>query len=233
MAVTPTTLLRHIKASLGTNVRVLPVTDDEVLEVVREETIPTFSKFYPYMCPIYVDPKTDTLRNEETKSVYVMNTQGLEVIGVANVYRTDGASEDNRYPYYNTNNIFDIAIANNYISASQVPETFAFYPPSMIELFPKNFSETKFLVITKCIHLPSFQSIPLSLKDEFFDLATLDVKKMLFPILKQYDSLNTPYGNIDLKINDLEEAESKRDELLDKFRSNFLKEPNRRKIWIR
>jgi hypothetical protein len=233
MPITPTTLLRHIKAHLGSNNRPLPITDDEILEVVVEETLPTFSKYYPYMYPLYVNPEEDCIKSDEYKSVYVMNTQGMEVMGVANVYRTDGATADNRYPYYNTNNIFDIAIANNYLSATAVPETFAFYPPSIIELYPKNFSQNKFLVISKCIHLPSFQSIPMKLKDEFFELALTDVKINVYHLLRYYDQLNTPYGNVDLKINDLEEAEGKRNEIIEKFQSKFLKEPERRKIWIK
>jgi hypothetical protein len=232
MPITPTTLLRHIKSQLGATTRPLPISDDDILNVVIEETLPTFSKYYPYFYKLYVDPKTDTLESSETRSVYVMNTQGMEVLGVAQVYRTDGAAADNRYPYYNTNNIFDIAIANNYLSVASVPETFSFYPPSIIELYPKNFSQNKFLVIAKCVHLPSFQSIPMKLKDEFFELATIDVCIALYPILKHYDQLNTPFGTIDLKINDLEDGQSKRNELIEKFTSKFLKEAERKKIWI-
>jgi len=233
MAITPTTLLRHVKAQLGATTRPLPVSDDDMMEVVLEETIPTFSKYYPYMYPIMVDPKTDELdSNDMLKSVFVMNTNGLEVLGVKGTYRTDGQAADARYPYYNTNNIYDIAVANNYLSMTQITDTFAFYPPSIIELYPKMFDKRPFMVIVKCVHLPSLQSIPIKLKDQFFDLATLDIKISFFPILKHYDQLNTPFGTIDLKVNDLEEAKSERNDLLEKFRSMYLKEPERKKIWI-
>lgn len=232
MPINPTTLLRHIKAQLGATTRPLPLTDDEIMEIVIEETLPTFSKFYPYFYNLSVDPRTDTLESKKQKSVYIMNTQGMEVLGVARVYRTDGSAADNRYPYYNTNNIFDIAIANNYLSATEVPQTFQFYPPNLIELYPKNFSNTPFVVIAKCIHLPSLQTIPMKLKDEFFELADIDVAIALFPILKHYDQINTPFGTIDLKINDLEDAKNRRNELIEKFTSKFMKEPERRKIWI-
>ena len=232
MPVTPSTLLRHIKSNLGSTVRPLPITDDEIMEIVIEESLPTFSKFYPYMYPVTINPNRDKIEDRNRSSVYVMDTNGMEILGVAKVYRTDGATEDNRYPYYATNNIFDMAIANNYLSLTNVPETFQFYPPSLVELFPKNFSDTDFMVVTKCVHLPSLQTIPINLKDEFFQLADIDVRIALYPILKQYDQLNTPFGQIDLKINDLEDAKNERKEIIETFTSKFLKESNRRKIWI-
>jgi len=232
MSVNPTTLLRHIKAQLGATTRPLPFSDKDILEVVEEETLPTFSKYYPYMYPIMVDPKTDALESDTFKSVFNMNTNGLEVLGVKGTYRTDGMASDARYPYYNTNNIFDIAIANNYLSMTQVSDTFAFYPPNIIELFPKMYDTRPFMVIVKCVHLPSYQSIPVKLKDQFFDLATLDIKIAFYEPLKHYDQLNTPFGTIDLKLGDLENAKSDRAELLEKFRSMYLKEPERKKIWI-
>ena len=233
MPVTPSTLLRHIKAEIGATTRPLPISDDEVLKVVEEETLPTFSKYYPYFYPLTVNPVTDeVVADDAHASSYIMDTQGMEVLGVARIYRTDGMASDARYPYYNTNNIFDIAVANNYLSLTTVTDTFAFYPPNLIEIFPKMYGKKSFMVIAKCVHLPSLQSVPIKFKDQLYDLATIDVKKYLYPILKHYDQLNTPFGSIDLKINDLEDAESKRAELLDKFRSMYLKEPERKKIWI-
>jgi len=229
--ITPTTLLRHIKAQLGSTTRVLPISDDEILEIIEEETLPTFSKYYPYMYRVYVG-KEDKLDYKEARSVYVMKTDGLEILGVAKVFRTDGSYNECRYPYYNTNNIFDIAIANNYLSVASTPETFAFYPPSLIELFPKNWVDKEFLVICKCIHPKSLQTIPPTLKDEFFDLATYDVGRAIAPILIHYDQLQTPYGQIELKIDFINECAQKREDLLEKFQSKFMKEPERRKIWI-
>ena len=233
MAITPTTLIRHIKANLGATVRPLPISDEEIMEVIKEETLPTFSNYYPYYYKVTIYPGSDFLRSSEHSSTYVINTNGLEITGISRVYRDGSIYSTDRYPYYASNNVFDIAVSNNYSSDVSVPDTFKFHPPALVELFPKYNTTKEFLVECKCVHPDSLVTIPISLKDPFFELSDIDIAIKLFPILKMYDQINTPYGNIDLKINDLEDAKSQRKELLETFKSNFMKEPGRRKIWIK
>ena len=52
-------------------------------------------------------------------------------------------------------------------------------------------------------------------------LATLDVKMFLYNTLKLYDNIPTAFGNIQLKIEDHQGAESERTALLDKWNDTF------------
>ena len=53
------------------------------------------------------------------------------------------------------------------------------------------------------------------------ELALLDVKENLYPIFKNYTNLSTAIGNIDLKIESWESAESERKELINTWNSTY------------
>lgn len=232
MGVSPTSVLRYIKMKCGAANFKLPLDDDQIMDIIYQESLPIFSKYYPYMYYAYVNPETDTIANNEKSSIYHVNTNGLEMMGVVRVFRTDGSLADNRFPYYQSNNVFDIGMATNLQSMVEVPNTIAFHAPDMVELFPKCYGTNIFLVQTKCVHPNSFITIPLTLNDEFKKICEYDVKIAMYPLLKRYDTLNTPYQSIELKIDDFQEAESKRDELIEKWTSKFFREPERKKIWL-
>jgi hypothetical protein len=47
------------------------------------------------------------------------------------------------------------------------------------------------------------------------------MKMFLYNTLKMYDNIPTAFGNINLKIDDLQSAEESRNTLLDKWRDTF------------
>ena len=72
-----------------------------------------------------------------------------------------------------------------------------------------------------CQHDPNGESIEDSCYDSFMQLAMLDVKQFLYNTLKLYDGIPTAFGNINLKIDDYQSAESDRNTLLDSWRDTF------------
>ena len=66
-------------------------------------------------------------------------------------------------------------------------------------------------------HDVSLASIPETCRTSFMELAMLDVKENLYPIFKNYNNLSTVYGNIDLKIENWENAESERKDLISRW----------------
>lgn len=57
--------------------------------------------------------------------------------------------------------------------------------------------------------------------DSFLDLATLDCKKFLYESLKHYPELNSAYGNIALKIEDWQQADDNRKQLLEQWNNTY------------
>ena len=66
-------------------------------------------------------------------------------------------------------------------------------------------------------HADNLSTIPVDAEQSFYDLALLDMKIFLYNNLKYYDEINTAYGNIKLRIEDWSNAESQREDLLQKW----------------
>ena len=234
MAVNPSTLLRYIKRKLGASHFDIPLDDKEIMEVCLDESLYTFSKYYPFMYPLALSPK-DALNDDTTEKnrcKYYLKTDGLEIMGVAKMYRGEGYINGGLYPRFNSDNIFEMQMNADLGSAVEIPDTFIFIPPNIIETYPKYVGNQDLMVVCKCVHPSHLGTIPLSLRDQFFRLCELDVKISIYQILKNYDQLNTAYGTIDLKLQDYENAEDQRRELLEQWDANFLREPNRKHFWI-
>ena len=70
------------------------------------------------------------------------------------------------------------------------------------------------------------------MREQFLKLALDDVLISLYPIRHRFDSLNTPYGQIQLFMDLVDNASSDRESLLDSWRENILRQDNAKKIWI-
>jgi hypothetical protein len=182
------------------------------------------------MMPIEVNTVRDLVdRNDYGK--YFLRTE-FEILGIAKLLRGESAVLYKTVILNNTLNMFDNQIINDMLSSVNVPSTFNFLPPNKIEVFPKYVSEPNFLAVLKVIHPSHFYTVPMSLRDEFLKLALYDVAMSILAIRKQFTNLNSPFGNIELNMDDLESAEDKRNTLIDEWDHQYYKEGNRRKIWI-
>lgn len=231
MAVNPSSLLRHIKRKLGASHKPLPLPDDDIMQTIYDESLYTFSNYFPFMYDTIIECQRDKIPDADKACVYFLNADGLEILGVAKIFRSEGVMGE-RYPYLGSRNVFDIQMQTDLLSMVQIPETFDFIPPNKVELFPKYIYSDKLLCRLKCIHPSHLGTIPLSLRGEFFKLCEYDIKISLYEILKNYDVVNTAFGNIELKIENLEQAEDKRDALLESWDSKFLREANRKKMYV-
>lgn len=232
-----TTVLRHIKRKIGASHFPVPVDDDEIIEIIEQETLPTFSTYFPYFYNMKVNPKTQS--TGEPGCYFIEdNDMDIEVIGIAQVYRDTSTQYDylesekynvSRY----TNDFFGSQVLADFTSAVEVPQTFNFHPPNVLEVFPKNsLYNTPFFVKVKAIHPSHLGTISMSLRDEFLKLALYDVQISMYHILKFYEGMGTGVGNIALKTEEFEAADANRKELLETWSTKYLKESNRKKIWI-
>jgi hypothetical protein len=232
MAINPTSLLRHIKRKIGASHRPLPLSDEEILDTIYQETIYTFSNYFPFMYNVNINAGRDQAPGQE--GVYILNTDGLELIGVAKFFRGYGMYSGEFYPNFQSQDFFMGQMSADLSSAMQVPDTFEFIPPNRVEIFPKyaNANAYDMMFTVKCVHPQHLGTIPVALRDQFFRLAELDTKVSIYPILKNYDQLNTAYGTIDLKIEDFEQAEDQRRELLEVWDQQYFREAGRKRIWV-
>jgi hypothetical protein len=228
MPISATTVLRHIERKLGVSHHTLELERDDLIRTIVEETIPTFSLYFPLRRRLLVEPGKDDV--EGRYGVYYLKSE-FEIIGISRVLINNiEAGIPNITNYYN--NPFEMQIDANIQSSVINPTTYNWEKPDKIEIFPKNTFARTILVETKVVHPSHMTTIPLNLRDEFNALAYYDVCESLYPIRKRFSQIGTTFGSIELFMDQLEQASDKRTELLEKWKLNFLKSPERKKFFI-
>lgn len=226
-----TRLIQYIEAKLGYKFTELEVDHNEILKYIRNFTLPEYSKYFPYIQRIQLSncPRAEGFEN----AFYVVSD--LEIIGIEKVLRSNVdyidpsiMTRDNFY----TGDPFLGQMQADAISQVKNPITHRFYNDcNIIELYPTTTMYDNAIILCKCVHADNFATIGIDMEDYFKKLALLDVKSMLYQMRHRFSNLQTVYGEIELFIDDLSDAEEKKEDLLEKFRRNASKGKYRRKIF--
>jgi hypothetical protein len=225
-----TYILRFIEKRLGFKFHEIEIEPDEIIENIQDETLVTFSKFFPYQQTVTI---TQQDKVEGTSNSYYINTE-FEILNVARLYdNTTMYAGGGLLPY--TGNMIDPMSRQwtaDALSINKNPMTYQFTHPNIITITPALYVMRDTKVLINCVHPKHFGTIPTNLQDEFLKLALYDTQDILYQIRHRFNNLQTTFGSIDLFIDDLQEAKDRRQELLDKWRANVSKQANRKKLYI-
>jgi hypothetical protein len=225
-----TYILRFIEKKLGYKFNELEISPDDIIENIQEESLITFSKFFPYQTTTTI---SDKKKVEGTNNEYYLESD-FEITGVARVYdNTTMYAGGGLLPY--TGNMIDPVsrqMTADALSINKNPLVYHFNHPNTVTLTPALYVIRETKVLLNCVHPNHFATIPTNLQDEFLKLALYDTKEVLYQIRHRFANLQTAFGSIELFIDDLQDAPDKKQELLDKWRQNFAKQSNRKKLYI-
>ena len=225
-----TALLNKIERRLGLSVITLP---DKIAKptwhtVIEEDTIPTFSRYFPYKITVIID---NTCEKDGFFFIDKDLPEGCKILGVKDVdwqsYRCDP-----RFDRYGINfSTYDF-ISRDYsiddVAFSQVAADYrslfnlGIYPefeyPNKIRLVSVNGSAVSkyrpFPLQVFIEHPANLMTISPTMMETFEKLAQADIATMLYQQLKYYDGLDTVFANIDLKLDDLRAWSEKRDDIV-------------------
>ena len=82
---TPTDVLRYIHRMLGAAMQEIELSDDEIMRVVFQESLPTYSKYFPYHIKETITSE-DSIGGGYTNVYKIPNIDRLEIIGVNRVW---------------------------------------------------------------------------------------------------------------------------------------------------
>lgn len=225
-------LMTRIKFKLGIINIASPVRnlDGMISTIIKDITVPDFSVFYPDKFKIKLDLKElECLEHTNSYDTYVLpDFTNKKILYVFNVYYDDSTlSGFGHYggalPMIGGNMINQVIMSNaasNMYSLMMPKMTFEYIHPRRIKIY-NQYSESKLVFELGFQHDVSLASIPETCRTSFYELALLDVKENLYPIFKNYTNLSTVYGNVDLKIDTWENAESERKELIEKWSDSY------------
>lgn len=220
-------LLTRLKRKLGLLVLATPIEnlDQSITDIIYDTTIPVFSKYAPIKQKITLDlDYLKELKSTAEYKEYLLPDYGRKIIYVEDMYPdsskyTGLGYHSIAYPSVGMDAIHSLMISNasgNLLSSMMPALTFEFQDPNIIRIFNCHVS-TAIVVSIAFEHDKNLTSIPISQEESFFKLALLDVKDGLYPTMKYYNELQTAHGNINLRIDDWQNAEAERNDLLEKW----------------
>lgn len=226
-----TKVLRFIEKSLGYRFTDLEISPDEIMEDLKMFTLKTYSKYFPYITNINII-KAEKLDDKYNK-MYV-DTNGLEILSINRLITGNMEYVD---PTIITRtsfqpDIFSSISSMDMYSMVRNPITFRFYPPDVVEVYPAVIGLANACLYVNCVHPEHFGTIPANMEEQFLKLAVLDTKINLYHMRHRFSNLQTAFGDIEMFIDDLQEAESKKEELIEYWRKNAFKNANRKRIYI-
>lgn len=225
-----TKLLNKIERRLGLSVYNLPDTlsKDTWHTVIEEDTLPTFSRYFPYGITVVID---NTCEKDGFFFIDKDLPDGCKILGVKDVdwqaYRCDP-----RYDRYGINfstfdfisrdyGIDDVAFqqtAADYLSLFNLGIYIEFEYPNKIKLVSVNGSPVSryrpFPLRVFIEHPANLMTISPTMMEIFEKLAQSDVATMLYQQLKFYDGAETVFANLDLKLDDLRNWAEKREDII-------------------
>lgn len=228
-------LLKRLKMALGIYSIKLPVDDEQLYQdVIVDTTIPTFSIYIPYEYTLVAD-----LNELRVSDRYAADDSSL----ISNIYeipklfdRQKCIGVNNIRPYieyngmmmtssYETIDSYQCLATGqtlaNLSSAMIPPQTFKFLPPNRFQIFNQVLYNNKVYLDLAFTHSPELYTIEETARESFFKLALLDTKAYLYAQMKYYTTIQTAFGQMDLKVDSWEGAENERHDLLNDWDERY------------
>lgn len=225
-----TKLVNKLERRLGMTVMNLPeaLRKDNWPMVIEEDTIPTFSKYFPYGITTIID---NTCEKDGFYFIDKNIPEGTKILGVKDIdwqaYRCDP-----RFDRYGINfstydfisrdyGIDDVAfsqVSADYLSLFNLGIYIEFLPPNKIRLVSVNGSPVSryrpFPLKIFIEHPNNLMTISPTMMETFERLAQADVATFLYQNLKYFDNQDTVYMQLDLKLDTLQEWMNRRDDIV-------------------
>lgn len=202
-------------------------------EVICNETLDTFSRYFPNSMKIKLD-----LSQKNKDGYYLIDEyvpDSVEILGVRDIdwalFSRDTLTmhEASGYGMYDfmTNNygmddIMLLQMRADHMSLFNNQIFVDYKPPNMVKVSTVTGADVtktikKFPIEILIKHASNLMTIPPTMMEIFEELAEADIAGFLYQNLKYYDGLETVYANIDLKLGDLENRASKRDDIVQRL----------------
>lgn len=229
-------LLDKIERRLGVSQLNLPeyMSKDKWAEtVIANETLDTFSRYFPNELKINLDLSQRTKDGWYVIDEYVPD--GIDILGVRDIdwriFSKDTLVMQEAQGY----GLYDVMASQYNIESIPLLQSKAdqlslfnnqiyvdYRPPNKIRVATVTGSDVtkvlkRFPITIYIKHAVNLMTIPPTMMEIFEELAQADVASFLYENLKYYDGLETVYANIDMKISDLADKASKREDIVQRL----------------
>lgn len=227
--VTLTMTLRYINRMLGAAVQEIELSEEEIINVVLQESLMTYSKYFPYQYRERITMEDNIGGGYNT---YVIpNKDRLEILGVHKVW-LDHQNQFGGSILPIVNEPVTSQLLNDHLSMTLTPITFEYQAPNLLTIRPNMKQIKSALVEVKAVHPKHLKTIPVSMRDQWLRLALDDVLLSLYPMRHRFETLSTVYGSINLFLEMVDNAAADKEALLESWKDNLLRDSKTKRIWI-
>ena len=240
-----TSLINKIERRLGTKILNLPkeLSKDEWVNVIKEDTIPTFSRYLPNSIKVLIN--TREMDDEGYSWVDTNLPDSIRVLGIRDIdWHSFGViNGGGRTPAgFGIYDMFSSQYGLDEIGLLQMnADISSLYNTTIYPEFKyPNKVRFKTAAGTAAINF-QYDTVPLTLliehsldlstvaptKMEIFEnLATADVASFLYENLKYFDNLETVFANVDIKIDYLKDRADRREEIINELKDGYVSAAN-------
>lgn len=239
-----TEVVNKIERRLGTAPLNLPEAlqkEHWVDQVIKPDTLSTFSRFFPHMIKVQLKPE------DKKDGYYLLDREvpdNYEILGVKDILWSDVDNERAGLQQYSGYGIYNVLARSMDMDSIMLAQCYAdtsslfnsgiyldFIPPNMVKLEMALGGNTDNLLSNVTIgvfvkHPENLMTIEPTKMETFEQLAQADVATFLYEYLKHYDGIETVYANIDLKLSSLESQAQRRAEIVEFMRDNYVNPAN-------
>jgi len=226
-------VLRYIKRNLGFPHVQLELTDAQILEYVQEETIREFSYYVPDVRKMALNTTLESNKVPGRSNEFYLNEpEGREILNVVDIYFDQGDLYALGHPPFGVFSHFElrewalsVEMAGQTKMFSSFDKTFEFKHPNIVRISPINPTQIQTVTVEyERAQSSDFSEVPNDLQLNFLELALADIMVILGRMRKKYGggNLRTPFGEIPLDSEILEEGKEKKREVLEKLERLYI-----------
>jgi hypothetical protein len=219
-------ILRHVKAKFGGFVNSLELSDEEMTDILLTSTLEKISITHPKEVTVMVKRIEEAVPFQPEIGRFYINTEET-IINIAQFL-----TPNNMAFSYGATNIDPFASAmdiggdmeNAYIPRFEAPNTLVISPNPPIGWL-------QFLVRLNVVH-SDFNTVKPGLLLSVQKVAAGDITEYILGERANFNEINSEFGSINLQLDKLEDAITKRDEVLQDLSDKIVLQSNRRKVWF-
>lgn len=215
---------------------------DTWADVIKNDTLVSFSRYYPYKVPYTVDIESTMT---DINGYYMLDEDalgGAMILGIADIDWADFSNCNLSLSQTLGYGLPDIAAMNygyedilNFQMRADQASIFKngiyidFKYPNKFKLVGVGNLDLKLIKRFKIFVLiqhPGLHTIPPTQMETFVALAKATIAEFLYNNLKYYEGIENVYAQIDMKLSDLQNEASKKDDILNNIRENYVSAGN-------
>jgi len=230
--VTLTSLYRYAKQKLGLPYVEFEKSDDELFEILKETTMPTFNRYFPHVNNMALDTRLAENLTDIPNEYWLRDPDNQEIFSVSKVLDVYNTLIVHGYPIDVAFRQFDdipnwalsVDRAETAYLYSPARMTFSFMPPNKIRVMPSNsISGGVFTVQYERGHKDDLSTLQNQYEHYLKELFLADCKLEIGNIRKKYQNFTTPFGEIPLNGDDLiSQGTAEREKLYSEFEEKAL-----------